>query len=226
MIRVNAVVEGQAEETFVQEALARHLAEFGVAMTPRRVEFGRKKGRIYRGGLLDYAKLRKDVINWLNQDTAAIVTTMIDLYALPPNFPGRDEGAKIRDPHERVIYLEEAFARDVDCGRLVPNIQLHEFETILFTDIARLAGYYPAYADPIQKLVTEASAYANPELIDEGKTTAPSKRILREVPVYEKVVAGSVLAIDVGLPLIRAKCPHFNAWTSSLEQLGRTPLAP
>ena len=226
MTRINTVVEGQAEETCIQEALARHLADFGVAMTPRRVEFGRKKGRIYRGGLLDYAKLRKDVINWLNQDTTARVTTMIDLYALPPNFPGRDEGAKLRDPRERVIFLEEAFARDVDCGRLIPHIQLHEFEAILFTDIARLADYYPAYANPIQKLVNEASTYANPELIDEGNTTAPSKRILREVPVYEKVVAGSLLAIELGLPLIRAKCPHFNAWTSSMEQLGRTRLAP
>ena len=45
MIRVNAVVEGQAEETFIQECLARHLAPLDVAITPRRVEFGRKKAK-------------------------------------------------------------------------------------------------------------------------------------------------------------------------------------
>ena len=49
MTRVNAVVEGQAEETFIQECLARHLARVGVAITPRRVEFGRRRGTFTAG---------------------------------------------------------------------------------------------------------------------------------------------------------------------------------
>lgn len=221
MIRVNMVVEGQAEETFVQECLARHLAGFNVAVTPRRVEFGRKKGRIARGGLLDYAKLRKDILNWLNQEKAARVTTMVDLYALPSNFPGRAEGAKLRAPHERAAFLEQAFAADIASNHFLPHIQLHEFEAMLFSDIARLANYYPAHTDGIQTLAQEATGFANPELINEGQTTAPSKRILREVPPYDKIVAGSLLALDLGLPLIRRRCPHFDAWTTKLEQLGQ-----
>jgi hypothetical protein len=220
MTRVNVVVEGQAEETFIQESLGRHLAEFGVAITPRRVEFGRKKGRIHRGGLLNYSKLRKDVVNWLNQDADAVVTTMVDLYALPTNFPGRAEGAKIRDPQARVSYLEEEFGKDIGSNRLMPYIQLHEFEAILFTDISRLAHYYPAYERAIRNLVTE-TAHLTPEEINEGRTTAPSKRILCEVPIYDKVLAGSVLAIELGLPLIRGRCLHFNAWVVKLEQLGQ-----
>jgi hypothetical protein len=30
----------------------------------------------------------------------------------------------------------------------------------------------------------------NPELINDGKETAPSKRILKEIPEYDKVTAG------------------------------------
>lgn len=219
MKRLNLVVEGQAEETFVQECLTRHLAQFNVAAVPRRVEFGRKKGHIYRGGLLEYPKLRKDVVNWLNQDKTALVTTFVDLYALPSDFPGREEGKKIINPFERVAHLENQFGNDLKCNRFIPHIQLHEFEAILFTDIGRLSDYYPQHQDGVNNLIAEAANYKSPELINEGKTTAPSKRILREVASYEKVLAGSVVALELGLPLIREKCAHFDAWLTALEQL-------
>jgi hypothetical protein len=224
MIRVNAVVEGQTEESFIRESLSRHLAMFGIGMTPRRVEFGRKRGRIHRGGLIEYPRLRKDVANWLNQDTKALVTTMVDLYALPDGFPGRSEGAKIANPRQRVAYLEEMFGKDIGSGRFIPHIQLHEFEAILFSDVARLSSYYPAHATGIQKLVVQSSQFDSPELIDEGRLTAPSKRILREVPIYEKVVVGSVMAIELGLPLIRSRCPHFDGWVRNLEKLSAAEL--
>ena len=226
MTRINVVVEGQAEETFINELLAKHLAAFGVFLTARRVEFGRKQGRLYRGGLINYPKLQKDVLNWLNHDTDARVTTMVDLYALPEDFPGRRDAANVADPHQRVAYLENAFAEAIDCRhRLIPYIQLHEFEAILFTDISKLANYYPAFTASLQRLVTEASRYASPELINEGETSAPSKRILREVPLYDKVTAGSLLAIELTLPVIRQACPHFNGWVTGLEQLGTPPSA-
>lgn len=219
MKRLNVVVEGQAEETFVRECLTDHLAQFNVAAIPRRVEFGRKKGEIFRGGLIKYGKLRKDLVNWLNQDKTAVVTTMVDLYALPPDFPGRQAGKGIVNPRERVAHLEREFGNDVNCIRFMPHIQLHEFETILFTDIGRLSDYYPQHQHGINNLIAEAAHFQNPELINEGKTTAPSKRILREVPSYEKVLAGSVVALELGLPLIRQKCIHFDAWLIALEQL-------
>lgn len=219
MKRINVVVEGQAEETFVNELLARHLAQFKVFAMPRRVEFGRKKGYIHRGGLIQYQKLRKDVVNWLNQDTEALVTTMVDLYALPPEFPGREQGAKMRDPRQRVAHLEQSFANDIASPRLIPYIQLHEFETILFADISKLCSFYPNSSREIQRLAAETASYESPELINEGSDTAPSKRILREVPIYDKVTAGSVVAIELTLPTIRAVCPHFSDWITRLEQL-------
>ena len=219
MKRVNIVVEGQAEETFVNEVLAKYLTQFGVFLTPRRVEFGRKKGHIYRGGLIKYLKLKKDVVNWLNQDSEAVVTTMVDLYALPSEFPGRESAAELGNPHDRVAHLEKAFTNDINSHRLIPYIQLHEFEAILFTDISKLSSYYPDFAKEIQSLVTSTSGLA-PEAINEGEETAPSKRILNKVPTYDKVTGGSVLAIELTLPLIRAVCPHFSEWIAKLEALG------
>ena len=220
MTRLNMVVEGQAEETFVVEVLARHLAGFGVAAVARRVEFGRKKQLIYRGGLLEYPKLRKDVVNWLKQDQTAIVTTMVDLYALPDDFPMRLDGKKVIDPYKRVSLLEDAFAKDVDSKQFIPYIQLHEYEAMLFTQIGVLRSYYPAYGNEVANLEKEASRFKSPELIDEGKTTAPSKRILREVPIYDKILAGSLMVMDIGLETIRPRCAHFDAWLAKLEKLG------
>jgi hypothetical protein len=222
MTRLNVVVEGQAEETYVNQVLALHLTSFNVGAIARRVEFSRKREKIHRGGLLDYPKLRKDVMNWLNQDRRAMVTTMVDLYALPDSFPKRDQARRIADPHARVVFLEQAFAEDIGSSRFIPNLQLHEFEAILFTDIGRLRLYYPKHDSQIAALETEASHYANPELINEGATTAPSKRILRAVPQYEKVLAGSLIAIDLGLSLIRPSCTHFHEWIAKLEALHTT----
>lgn len=61
----------------------------------------------------------------------------------------------------------------------------------------------------------------NPELINDGAITAPSKRILNEIPEYDKVTAGVSVAARIGLETLRDKCPHFNAWLTNLEKLPR-----
>lgn len=220
MIRLNIVVEGQAEETFIHEVLALHLAQFNVGAVARRVEFSRKREQIHRGGLLAYPKLKRDVTHWLEQDRHALVTTMVDLYALPEDFPKRAEAAKFKKPLEKVSFLEQAFGGDIGSGHFIPNIQLHEFEALLFVNIRGLRSYYPEYAGEITKLEA-ATANLNPEEIDEGRTTAPSKRILNHVPIYDKVIGGSLMVIDLGLKAIRARCQHFDQWVAGLEQRGQ-----
>jgi hypothetical protein len=67
-----------------------------------------------------------------------------------------------------------------------------------------------------------AESFASPELINDGNQTAPSKRIIAEIPQYEgaKTTVGPQLAELIGLKEIRRKCPHFDAWISRLERLG------
>ncbi|WP_211193646.1 DUF4276 family protein [Pyxidicoccus fallax] len=55
MIRLNIIVEGQTEETFVRDLLAPHLGERQVFVAARCVATGRRKERIFRGGLVSYA---------------------------------------------------------------------------------------------------------------------------------------------------------------------------
>ena len=49
--------------------------------------------------------------------------------------------------------------------------------------------------------------------------TAPSKRLIQLYPGYDKVLFGVLVAEQINVDGIRAKCPHFDEWVSKLEQL-------
>jgi hypothetical protein len=93
---------------------------------------------------------------------------------------------------------------------------------LLFVKTGLPRGYYPAFSRAIAELEAETGGL-DPEDIDEGQTTAPSKRILRYVPIYNKGITGALIVVDLGLPAIRARCPHFHQWLTTLEQLAQTP---
>ncbi len=139
MTRVNVIVEGQTEETFVRDLLAHEFGFKNIFFIARCIETSRKKSRKFRGGLLNYPKTKNDIVRWLKQDDTAIVTTMFDFYGLPDDFPGMNELAKFSSPYDIVNHLELELKKDIDFGdRFIPYIQLHEFEGLLFSDIEKI----------------------------------------------------------------------------------------
>ncbi len=224
-IRLYVTVEGQAEKEFADKALKPHLAGFAVDVRPRVVLTNRKLGK--RGGVLDFDKIRGDLSRLMKQDAHAEArfTTMVDLYALPSEFPGWSEARKKFSPLDRVKVLEQALAQEFGESRFLPFIQLHEFEALLYCDLDELQGRIVNSAPGIKALRAEVGDTA-PEDINEGVTTAPSKRIIRHVPIYErnKVRVGASAAVAIGLPALRARCPHFGDWLSKLEALGNPSL--
>ena len=171
----------------------------------------RKLGK--RGGILDFAKIRDDLNRLLREDrdAEAFFTTMIDLYALPSEFPGWDEARKKFVPRDRVLILEEAFRTEMGDDRFYPYIQLHEFEALLYCDLSQLEKRIPNSEKAIAKLLTDVAGSA-PEDINEGATTAPSKRIIRQLPIYEriKVRIGAPAVATIRLHTLRMECPHFD----------------
>ena len=71
----------------------------------------------------------------------------------------------------------------------------------------------------IPALRTIRSHFLTPEDINDNKDKAPSKRIKKVIPLYNKKVEGPLLAMEMGLAAIRAECPRFNDWVTSLESL-------
>jgi hypothetical protein len=219
-LRLYITVEGQAEKAFADQALTPHLLNYNIEVKPRVVLTNRKLGK--RGGILDFAKIEGDLTRLMHQDRhpEARFTTMIDFYALPPEFPGWAEARKKALPKDRVAVLEASLHSRFGDDRFHPYIQLHEFEALLYCDLSELQCRLNNAEHGIAALQREVRNLA-PEDINEGAHTAPSKRIINHLPVYErsKVRVGAPAAAAIGLPALRAKCPHFNEWLSRLERL-------
>ena len=225
MARLYLFAEGRTEQTFADTVLKPHLAEYGVFMSkPVLIAHAHKKHRTHRGGGRNFRAMQNDIVRLLKQDSAedAFFTSMIDLYALHRGFPGVGEAEQYRnDPYRRVEVLEEFWARETNDSRFIPHIQLHEYEAYLFSDVSVLSFYYENQGKEIGKLKETADGFDSPELIDDGRRTAPSKRIIAHLPCYEsdKSTVGVQMAEQIGLSRIRRRCPHFDRWIDRLQKL-------
>jgi len=225
MIRLNIVAEGQTEESFVNNVLKQHLALFNVFASVRCIETSRSKhyNTVYRGGFIRYSKLKKDLELWMKQDAHQEVrfTTMVDLYALPTDFPDYSLAQKQRDPFALVKELEKSMLTDIAFQRFIPYLQLHEYEALVLVEPAKLSTFFLEHAKAIDSLNNMVSRFESPEEINQGENTAPSKQIISRIPEYAdlKVSVGASIAEKIGLDTIRKKCPHFNEWLTTLEKL-------
>jgi hypothetical protein len=214
MTRVLVFVEGQTEETFVRVLLAPYFSRLGIYLTPILAQTSPG----HKGGIVSYGKVKHQLTRLCRQDQGAYVTTMMDYYGLPNDFPGLD--GRVPDAHEQVVRLEQALQRDIDAPNFIPNLMLHEFEALLFSAPEKFAEWLDDQA-LLAPMATIRAAFATPEHINNSPQTAPSKRILTLVPHYKKTVDGPLIAEDIGLDAIRAQCPHFNNWIERLLALPR-----
>lgn len=232
MKRLHIIAEGQTEESFVKKVLVNHLGGYNVSTDVRCVLTSKDKHRIdiqYRGGLVGYEKAKNDIMQWLNEEgnnNDVFFTTMFDLYALPDDFPRVEEANHNIDPYEKVRILEEALGQDINDRRFIPYIQLFEFETLLFTNPQKFEIEYFNSGKQIAELQTIVDEKGNPELINGGKETAPSKRIIKVFPDYanNKPAIGSMVAQEIGIDKLKKSCKHFAEWIGKLENLDKTTI--
>ena len=219
--RLLILTEGPTEQAFVRDVLAGHLAkiEISAAATCIETRFDRSKGRSYRGGHgHHYGHIRRHLLRLLGENSHAHVTTMLDLYGLPPDFPGLPMPAG-GDCFQRCASLETAFAADIANPRFIANLVLHEFEGLLFTSPEKIE--YMLESGRLQELQAIAASVPSPEEINDSPESAPSKRLERLFPGYsfDKPRYGALIAESIGLAALRSKCKHFDDWIFRLERL-------
>jgi len=213
--RLAIVVEGPTEQEFVEAVLRPHFIARNAHVDVTRV--GKTKGRLASGG--GHFKHWLPEIRWVLTSTSRdlFVSTLFDLYGLPPDFPRRDELSSVRDTSERCTRLEQALASVVNDTRFVPYIQRHEFEALVLAALPGLRAQLDASDTAgVDSLIAELGDTA-PEDVNDDPTTAPSKRLERCIEGYTKTLHGPLAILEVGLPKIRRACPRFDAWLSSLE---------
>jgi hypothetical protein len=222
MTRIYLLVEGQTEEVFVRELLVPHYARLGLYLTP--IIVSTSPG--YKGGVVRYEKIKPQIWRLCRQDEEAYVTTLFDLYALPQDFPGKDQTAypASGSGHQKAVFLEAQLAQDIGLANFIPNLMVHEFEALLFVDTRKFAEWVDSYKIVIS-LGEQAQKYLTPEDINDSPQTAPSKRILAAMPDYQKTFHGPLIACDIGLDAMRAVCPHFHNWLHKIEALSLSATA-
>lgn len=218
---VYILVEGQTEEEFVREVLQPHLLTHDVFMQPTLATTRRTAQQHFKGGVVSYDQVKYDLQRLLRNSNAALVTTFIDYYGLAgKDFPGWDAGTGT--VYTRVQQLEQAVANDINHPKLLPFFMLHEFEAFLFVsppDVAR--NLLNETADAAEKMMQASARYASVEEIN--LTDPPSKRLKTLFPAYEKGVEAILIVLDIPLVDLRAACPHFAAWLTKIENVGKTP---
>ncbi|MBX3731904.1 MAG: DUF4276 family protein [Verrucomicrobiae bacterium] len=93
---------------------------------------------------------------------------------------------------------------------------LHEYEAMVFTEPEAICSVLNA---PALRPVFDGirNRFPNPEDINDGPNTAPSKRLLTAHPAYRKRQHGVEILRSIGLEQIRRTCPHFHQWLGVLE---------
>ncbi|PWK79733.1 uncharacterized protein DUF4276 [Mucilaginibacter oryzae] len=219
MIRLNITSEGFSEERFVTDILRPHLLSFNIYAETRKVLTNRKLRK--RGGVVSYAKFKNDITQWFKECPGVYHTTLIDLYGLSNDFPAY-ASTQTLSPYERVAAMENALKADLNFRKFIPYIQLHEYESLLYSDTDLLEewlGLYNKLPKDCFNKIKNSVTDQNPELINEGPATAPSKRILTICDSYDKINDGILIIKEIGLQKIRKECKHFDGWLTTLEQL-------
>lgn len=223
MKRIFVVTEGQSETNFVKKVLDPYFLTMGKTLIPNMVctKVDKSKGKMYKGGMSNYEKAHKTIEKCLSytKKTDTFVTTMFDFYGLPNDTPGMDKIKNCATKYDAVTVIEKEMMDNEKLSRPIyfPYIQLHEFEALLFTNLDFLAEHYFEYdIQPLKKCLIEKK---NPELINDSKETAPSKRILSCIPDYDKAGVGVAILEKIGVDALCASCKHFSEWIDRIKRL-------
>ena len=182
---VYIIVEGQTEEEFVNSLLKPYFYDNGIYDT-RAILLETSQG--HKGGDLKFARYEKNIVDLLKNQKDILVTSLIDFYCLKSDFPNYNEAKEITDKPKRVKFLEDSIAEKITNPRFIPYIQLHEFEGLLFSDIKAFDSIPNINFNNREKLTEIINTYPNPELLNDGKETAPSKRLTKLITGYKKIL--------------------------------------
>lgn len=208
MRRLVFIVEGDTEIILVEKLIMPYILNLGIniPMHVQTIVTNRKQHK--KGGVSSYGKFRNEIERTLSQGNV-IVTTFIDFFKIPTDFPNFTLDSK------KIAEIENGILNDFEsCPFLIPYIQSHEVEALMFSE---RTGFEFVIDDDqklkeIDKIISD---YPNPEEINNSPETAPSKR-LSKIFNYDKVSDGELIFDTIKIESILEKCPRFNSWIETL----------
>jgi hypothetical protein len=217
--RLHILVEGQTEETLVRSIFRPHLEQLGWVLTTSVLTTKRVAGGSNtRGGVSSWAKIQKE-LRLLLRSRFDVLTTLFDYYGMPADAPGMQDRPSNGDAYTCVRHVEAAISKAIADPSFLPNLVLHETETWVFAAAGELDELLAdnTVSDDLRRT---AAAMGGPELVNDGPTTAPSKRLQARIPGYQKTLHGPLAIEALGLAGLRAQCPHLDEWLVRLKLPG------
>lgn len=218
MKRVYIICEGQTEEMFVNEIMNDIFQPHNVYLRPILIK---GKNNKIGGGDISFSRLCNDIQKCLN-DKSAYCTTFFDFYGLPNDFPGKVEALTYSDISKKQDIVQKALLEKLSqiidentLRRFLPYVQMYEFEGLLFSLPQSIAEEIGKKALS-QQFVNIRNNFDTPEHINNSEQTAPNKRIQNLYPEYDKVIHGSLIALNIGITTIQKECKLFNQWIQDI----------
>lgn len=220
MIRIHVICEGQTEEMFINDVLSEQFIPLGIYLYPSLIG---KPG--HKGGNFKFERVLSDVETLLLGDTKSYCTTFFDFYGLPEDFPGKREAVTLSNIktkqnmiNDRLVQQLSMHINESAMRRFIPYIQLYEFEGLLFSDPKSMASEV-GRPDLVDKFAAIRNKFETPEHVNNSTDTAPSKRIKNHFVQYDKVIHGSLIALEIGVKTICAECYLFDEWINKLKSV-------
>ena len=219
MKRLEIIVEGQSEREFISQALAPYLEKLGVIESYNVIPITIRTSPNHRGGGSSYTHIRREILSSLHSKNPNLVVSMfIDFFRKPSNLPSCPAVSDMASDCDKAIVIEQCISADIQDGRFVPYIQVHEFEAFLFASLAGFEYYFENSGEAYDRFSAIMSKYKNPEDINSSPSGAPSKRILDIIPDYDKAIDGNLIILHNGIEAILNTCPRFRNWVETLIQ--------
>lgn len=213
------LVEGLTEKIFIADMLVPYLAGKSVFMTPIIIS---KPGQ--KGGDVRFDRVKNDIGLHLKQRCDTYLTLLVDFYGIKNDWPGLEEVNRQATPTKKAAEINRAtkaqvgelFSGHDPDRRFIPYVAMHEFEALLFSDPQKLSEQLHVPKAKIDEILAECG---EPEHIDNSPETAPSKRLEKLSDRFKKTSTGIAVAKAIGLKKIRERCPIFNNWLTTIENL-------
>jgi hypothetical protein len=209
MIRLCVICEGPTEAEFVKQVLYPHLLQIGILTRGSILQARSGSGK---GGRVTVERVAEMIRN--EYPDSDRITTFVDFYGFKDRL-GRN---RARLESDIMAATQTFIGKRFNDAYVLPYVQMHEFEALLFADVRHFAQILGQFDDAKLSALQEIrAAFDSPEHINDSFETAPSKRLERLFTRYKKPLYGSLIASKIGLGQIRAECKQFDKWLQHIE---------